>query len=174
MICILAALLPASGLQERSLYWNAKRHIEHVKTIVDYVSGWEEHKTKPNAVVQLQSGPSLLAPRSDPRYEAWRRAIGEQQKRKAPVYVEFDPETNVIEALYMSLLRKVESVEHGTNGRISVIFLQAPSYYFVSKDRKGSQKMVSLLEQATRGHQEILVVFHPSTLEILDVRMPDR
>ena len=144
--------------------------IENVATIVDYVSGWEERETKPNAVVQLQSGPSLL----DPRYEAWRHAISEQQKRKAPVYVEFDPETNVIEALYMSLLRKVESVEHGTNGRISVIFLQVPLYYFVSKDRKGSQKMVYLLEQATRSHQEILVVFHPSTLEILDVRMPDR
>ncbi len=72
----------------------------------------------------------------------------------------------------MGLLRKVESVENGPDGRTTVIFFRAPSFYFVSKDRAGSQKMILLLREAARTHQEVLVVFHPSTLEILDVQFP--
>ncbi len=173
MVCILGALLQFTGIEEHSSYWNGKPHIPQVTTIVDYVSGWEERETQPNSVLRLRGGPSLLALRNDPRYEAWRHAVGEQQKRKAPVYVEFDPETNLIKALYTSLLRKVESVEDGTNGRTVVIFLRAPSSYFVSKDRADSQKMISLLQAAAKSHQEVLVVFHPSTLEILDLRLPE-
>lgn len=144
----------------------------HLETSVDYVSGWDGREEQSSSVLRLQNGLALLAARDDPRYEAWRKAAGLQLQRNAPLYVQFDTETKSIRVLYLSLSRTVESVEIGSNGRATVTFLRAPSFYFVNMGQPGSQKMIALLQQSARDHQTILVVSHPSKLEILDVRSP--
>jgi len=146
--------------------------MEHMETVVDYISAWEEPVNQADSILRLRSGRTLVIARHNPRYAVWQRTIRFQQQQKEPVYAEFDTETNTIKVLYPSTAQRVDSVEQASDDRTTIYLYRAPSPYFVSKDRPGSQNMVALLEAAARTHQTLLVCVHPSTLEILDVRTP--
>ncbi len=142
--------------------------MEHLETVIDYVSAWEERDAQASAVLRLQNGLALSVARDDPRYERLRSDA--QLERQAPVYVQFDPQTKSVRLLLTSVSRQVESVEIAPDGRATVTFFMSPSFYFVRPDQPTAAAMIALLQRAARDHQPILVIFHPSTLEILDVR----
>ncbi len=172
ILWVLLTFMQASAADKNLGNRHGEHHMEHLETVVDHIAEWDEREGQASSILRLQSGLSLFAMHDDPRHESLRHGIKVQQDEKAPIFVQFDPKTKIIKTLYYSLSRTVETVEPGLGGRTTVTFMMAPSFYFVNGDRSGSQKMIALLQEAAKSHQAVLVVFHPSTLEILDVRYP--
>lgn len=146
--------------------------MNHMQTIVDYVTGWDEKEGQSTSTLRLRAGLALRVPRDNAHYQVWQRAIRLQLVEKQPLYIEFDA-TNSVKTLYLSSPRQVESLEQSV-GRVVVYFRRAPSAYFVDKERLGAKEMLSLLEEAARTHATLLVAVQPTSLEILDVRQPER
>jgi hypothetical protein len=141
--------------------------MDSLQTTIDDVAGWDENEPSGPSILKLRSGLALRAARDDPRHEAWRHAATQHQ---GPVYVQFDPATKAIAALYMGQRQLAHSAEASSEGKAIITFEIAPSFYYVNEGRPGGREMIAQLRDAVKRHQPVFVVSHPSTLEILDVR----
>src|SRR5215467_4194954 len=127
IILICAGLLPAAALEQHPQHGNLESHMEHMETLVDYISAWEEPANQADSILRLRSGRTLMIARHNPRYAVWQRTIRFQQKQQEPVYAEFDTETNTIQVLYASTPQRVDSVEQASDDRTTIYLYRAPS-----------------------------------------------
>jgi hypothetical protein len=150
-------------MQERAM----SNHAASVSHIVDF----DEHSQQSDAVLRLEDKNSYSVSKQDPRFAVWARIIRERQASHGSLYVEYDPATFVIKALFLPSVRQIEFVAPQPEGnRLRVTIFMAPSLYFIDTTRPNYQQLKQSLEQSARTKSEISVTTHPDTLEILDAR----
>jgi hypothetical protein len=142
-------------------------HAVSVSRVVDF----DERPQQSDAVLRLEDKNSYAVSKQDRRFAIWARIIRERQASHGSLYVEYDPATFVLQALYPPSVRQIESVAPRPEGnRLRVVIFMAPSLYFIDATRPDYQQLKQVLEHSARTKSEILVTIHPDTLEILDAR----
>ena len=138
-----------------------------VSRIVDF----DEHSNPSNAILRLEDENSYLVSKQDRRFAVWTRMIRERQASHGSLYIEYDPATSIVKAIFQPSVRQIESVApQGGSNRLTVVIFMSPSLYFIETTRSNAQQLRQLLEQSIPARTEILVTIHPDSLEILDAR----
>jgi Glutaminase len=124
-----------------------------------------------NIGFKLKDGSSYSFDRKDPRAQLWLRILSGNFRKRAPVYVEAYETLGKVKEIFSPFVRFVKAVRPGTrDDRFEVLFLFAPSAYFLNPSHPEFKTMQARLAAAVKSKEAVLVTLHAVTSEILDVR----
>lgn len=132
---------------------------------------WEA-TTEPSAhlVVQLAGGTALLDV-GDARARLWADLLEDFRRTGEPLYLEADPETDVITRVLYPRAVLVTAVEPGPENGVHEVSLEiSHARHFLDLGRPDSHRLLGLLIAARDRRERVLVTEDPETHEIVDVR----
>jgi hypothetical protein len=107
---------------------------------------------------------------SYPRATVWAKMIDYLQKNNRPVYVEIDPDTNVITKLYIPDAARVWQINSQGEEVVYVVFHTSSARHYLRRSHPDYQKMLDALQAALDTDSLILVTSTHNDFEIIDVR----
>ena len=137
-------------------YWLAKPVEELPKTVT----------------VSFEAGLTGVLDMKNPRAVVWTKLLDLQQRYNKPVYVEIDPETQVITQLLVPEVSRVMSITEMEDGDIDVVFFTSQARHYLRHDNPDFQEMLDALQNAKDNDKALLVTATRDDYEIIDVR-PD-
>lgn len=123
--------------------------------------------------VQFQTGDIGLLDMSLPRTRIWYEVIASMRQSNNPVYVEIDPETNVITELLIPLRVKVGEMVPSEENRkdLKVELIISHAVHHLRHANPQFKKLAKQLMNAKQKGLKVLVTERPDEHEIIDVRI---
>jgi len=123
--------------------------------------------------VQFQAGDTGLLNMSLPHTRVWYEVIASMRQSNKPVYVEIDPQTNVITELLIPLRVKVGNMVPSKENRndMEVELIISHAVHHLRHANPLFQKLAKQLKSAKQKGSEVLVTERPDNHEIIDVRI---
>ena len=106
----------------------------------------------------------------NPRAVIWANVLDLQRKNNKPVYVEIDPETQIITELLVPEASRVMSVGTQGEGDVDVTFFTSQARHYLRRGNPDFQQMLDALQKAYDNKTAILVTATRHDYEIIDVR----
>lgn len=122
------------------------------------------------AAVRFEGDRTCLLDLSAPRASAWRRMIEYLRTNNRPVYVEVDPETNLITELLVPRASRVLRIWPHDPETTYVTFHTSQARHYLRRNHPDYQAMLDALQAALDAGATILVTATFDDLEIIDVR----
>jgi len=120
---------------------------------------------------KLGDGSSYRFSRRDPRARLWLGILDRNHRKNAPVYVDGQETPGQVSEIFSPDVRFVKAVQPSDKDqRLEVIFLFAPSAYFLNPKHPDFTTMRATLEAAVKSKEAVLVTLNPVTNELLHVR----
>jgi hypothetical protein len=134
------------------------------------ISGIDTSNAAADGTLTLENGSRITLPRQGPLFDFWSGWLPEQQTAKKPVYVEYDPGTRAAQRIVATTEWGIEQLAPTPEGeRLRVILFMKPSAYWLRTTRPEYSAWRTLLEQAQKSEEPLLLVTQPETYEILHV-----
>lgn len=119
----------------------------------------------------LANGGSHAIDKKNPLYDTWSRFLTDRHASGAPVYVESDPDSRLVQRVLAPIERHVMFISpKAENKRLAVAFHMAPSMFYLKEDHPRFEAFLRDLVDGMRNGSPLLVTTDPTTHEILDVR----
>ena len=120
--------------------------------------------------VSFLSGRSGLLETIDPRSAVWADVLDSQRQANLPVYVEIDPETNVITELLCPLTVNVgDIVQTGDGEDVEVELIISHARHYLRDDHPDFTELLDILKTAQEKETRVIVT-ESDDHEIIDVR----
>jgi hypothetical protein len=107
---------------------------------------------------------------SQPHASVWAKIIDYLQKNNRPVYVEIDPDTNIIIKLYIPEAARVWKIKPQGEEVVYVTFYTSEARHYLRRNHPDFQKMLDALQAAMDANSTLLVTSTHHDFEIIDVR----
>lgn len=124
----------------------------------------------PKVTVRFEAGSTGVLDMENPRAVVWANLLDLQQKNNRPVYVEIDPETNVITQLLLPEPSRVMSITDQGEGDVYVVFFTSEARHYLRRENPDFQEMLDALQTARDDGTALLVTATRHDYEIIDVR----
>jgi Glutaminase len=128
-----------------------------------------EEKRKP-VKITFETGREALLDLSYPRAEVWAKMIDHLEKNNRPVYVEIDPDTDMIIKLYMPQAARVFQIQPSGEEIVYVTFHTSHARHYLRRNHPNFQQMLDALQAAKDDNTVVLVTATFPEFEIIDVR----
>lgn len=127
---------------------------------------------KANPSVVLQTGTTCTLDAASPKTPHYLRTLGLLWQGRMPVYLETDPNTNLVSRLLVPRVFQVESVVAAPTGdRVLVRFQISHAIHFLRTANPNFQALLTALQTANQHKTAVLVTEEPDRPEIIDVRL---
>jgi hypothetical protein len=124
------------------------------------------------ATVNFQGGRAGFLDLKNPRSVVWFDVLRSLQQNNQPVYVEIEPNSNIITELLCPLTVRVESLTPTATGDIiEVLLLISHAQHYLKRTNPNFQQLLSILQSAQEQGTTVLVTEVLDTHEIIDVRI---
>lgn len=141
------------------------------KVTVGVVAALDEAIGTGDATLRLADGSALKVPRTSPQFQFIVDWV--KKKKTRPLYVESDAATGEVKLVLPAAMRRIERLAAEPVGdRLAVDVFMSPSRHFLSTKHPNFVELRSLLQEAIRNKEPLLVTVHPEHMEILDARRP--
>lgn len=120
--------------------------------------------------VNFQGGRSAFLDMSIPRSVVWADILDSWRKADRPVYVEINPETNVITQLLLPLVVTVESITPIITGDIEVRLINSHALHYLRRKNPDFQDILNALQIALEEESEVVVTDTLDGYQIIDVK----
>lgn len=124
--------------------------------------------------VDFETGVSGILDMDNPRAVVWAQLFDLQQRNKKPVYVEIDPETQIITRVLIPETSRVMSLEAMDNEDVDVVLFRAQARHYLNRGHPKFQEMLDALTNAKDNDLEVLITATRYHHEIIDVRQPPK
>jgi hypothetical protein len=148
--------------------------------LIDGISGFSPTREKwiakpteelPKKVtVRFATGPTAVLDMKNRRAVVWANLLDLQQRHSRPVYVEIDPESNVITELLIPEPALVMDILPQGDGDVHVTFFTSQALHYLRRENPDFQQMLTTLETAKDDKKAVLVTATRHDYEIIDVR----
>ncbi len=120
--------------------------------------------------VRFETGPTAVLDMKNPRAVVWANLLDLQQRHNRPVYVEIDPESNVITQLLLPEPAQVMDIMPQGEGDVYVTFFTSAARHYLRRGHPDFQEMLEALQAAKDDAKAVLVTATRHDYEIIDVR----
>lgn len=120
--------------------------------------------------VNFQGGQTGLLDMKARHATVWAKRLDFLQQRNRPVYVEIEPETNIITELLVPEISRVRSLTPIDAGDIEVTLIPSPAFYYLRSANPDFGELQIALETAKNNGTTVLVTWTRYKREIIDVR----
>jgi hypothetical protein len=120
--------------------------------------------------VRFETGPTAVLDMKNPRAVVWANLLDLQQRHSRPVYVEIDPESNVITQLLLPQPARVMDIIPQGEGDVYVTFFTSAAQHYLRRENPDFQEMLEALQTAKDDKKAVLVTATQHDYEIIDVR----
>jgi len=149
-------------------------------SIVDKISSISLHKeisselTAGSALqvkkVEFQGGKSALLDTNVPLSKIWAEIIESHHERNMPVYVEINPDTNLVTELLLPKEIEVSSLKQTSTGDYEVMFRNTAAIHYLKKENPDFSIMLDTLKNAQEKKIRLLVTDTDIDHEIIDIK----
>ncbi len=126
----------------------------------------------PNIIkVKFDVGRTGILEMNSPRMRHWSNMMENQERSGKPVYVEIDPQSEVIMNLLIPRKLKVQNFQTNENG--DMVFFLSPSAagHFLLRSNPDFNKLSAILQDAMQNDVELFITETRDEHEIIDVRV---
>ncbi len=121
--------------------------------------------------VRFQGGRSGLLDMTIPRSAVWADVLQSLNQANEPAYVEIDPKTNAITALFCPLTVGVGAITPTTSGdAVEVELIISHARHYLRRTRRDFEQLLKTLQTAQEKGTPVLVTETLDDHEIIDVR----
>jgi len=122
-------------------------------------------------IIRLIDGSSFKLSSAERKFVFWESLINEVKNSGDPIAVEFQEESGKVTDLYWPVARAIQSISATPDpDRWNVVFVSAPSVYFLRASRPNFDDLRQRLERAAATKAELLITSNGDTLEVIDAR----
>ncbi len=119
--------------------------------------------------ISFQDGNISLLDKTDPKYNVWSSILQSSYESKAPIYVEVDPDTQVMTEFLIPLKVKVGEISNN-NDIVEVELIVSHARHYLKRTNPDFTALLEILETAKEKNQDVLVTEKLDTHEIIDVK----
>ena len=134
--------------------------VKHLANIVE--SGRYEE-------ISFQDGNISLLDKTDPKYNVWSSILQSTYESKTPIYVEVDPDTQIMTEFLIPLKVKVGEISN-INNNVEVELIVSHGRHYLDRTSPNFQTLLEILETAKEKNLDVLVTEKLDTHEIIDVK----
>lgn len=120
--------------------------------------------------VNFDGGGSGNLELKDRRSVVWADVLDNIRHSKQSVYVEIDPQTNVITEVLVPLSVKVGIIKPLDNADVEVELTISQAKHYIRRSNPDFQKLLDALKKAKDEDKDLLVTEAPNTHDIIDIR----
>jgi hypothetical protein len=120
--------------------------------------------------VLFETGSTAVLDMKNPRAVVWVKLLDLHQRHARPVYVEIDPESNVITQLLLPQPARVMDITPRGEGDVDVTFFTSEAPHYLRRENPDFGKMLEALQTARDNRRTVLVTSTWDDGEIIDVR----
>ncbi|MDX2138701.1 MAG: protein-glutamine glutaminase family protein [Chloroflexota bacterium] len=119
--------------------------------------------------VTFQSGRSALLDLAQPRSQVWAEVLEDLRRTNQPVYIEIEPETNLISELLLPIVYRVGEITPTTDG-MTVELIISHAIHTLQRSNPDYDELLATLETARDQRTAVIVTETLNEHEIIDVR----
>ncbi|HON35947.1 MAG TPA: protein-glutamine glutaminase family protein [Methanothrix sp.] len=120
--------------------------------------------------INFEGGKSGFLELKDRRSAAWADVIDDMRQSNQSVYVEIDPQTNVITEVLVPLAVKVGGMKPLEDGDVEVELLISQAKHYLRRSNPDFQDLSEALKRSMDEIKDVLITEAPNTHDIIDVR----
>lgn len=122
------------------------------------------------ATVELQNGSSFVVNQADNQSTIWLNLLNEFSETEESVYLEVEPETNIVQRLLLPKLYMVSGIEENSDDERQYVELEiSHARHFISLSNPNYERLLNNLEEALEQNQPVLITEKLDEPEIIDV-----
>ena len=121
--------------------------------------------------VNFDGGRSGALELTDRKSAVWADVIDNMRLSNQSVYVEMDPQTNVITEVLVPLAVKVGSITPLADGDIDVELIVSQARHYLRRSSPDFQELSDALKRSMDENKDVLITEAPNTHDIIDVRI---
>lgn len=120
--------------------------------------------------VSFETGPSGILDLHDPRAVTWARLLDLYQRNARPVYVEIDPESNVITLVLLPHPSRVMDIVPRQDGDVNITLFTSEAPHLLKRENPDFSTLLAQLQTAKDTQTTVLLTATVEDQEIIDVR----
>jgi Glutaminase len=152
-----------------------KKLVDGIRSLSPGKETWSAtpHEELPEKVaVRFAGGVSGILDMRHSHAVVWAKLIDLQQRYDKPVYVDIDPETQLITRVLIPEISRVMSITDDGEGDVNVAFFTSQAPHYVRRENPAFPDMLAALQDSRDTGTTLLVTATRDDFEIIDVRPP--